>query len=115
MVFETADPACHGPGVGAGAEQEGRMQCEEDWLVMHALHAHYGWSISRIGVPGGHPGCIHGRRSLRLLLRAEPGGGCERYLHLQRKRLGRGHIQVLGIRPTRNGWDVAATFSFQAC
>lgn len=24
------------------------MQCEEDWLVMHALHAHYGWSISRI-------------------------------------------------------------------
>ncbi len=83
------------------------MQCEEDWLVMHALHAHHRWSISRIRVPGGYPGCIHGRRSRRLLLRAEPGGGCERYLHLQRKRLGRGHIQVLGIRPTRNGWYVA--------
>jgi hypothetical protein len=24
------------------------MQCEEDWLVMHALHAHHGWSISKI-------------------------------------------------------------------
>jgi hypothetical protein len=24
------------------------MQCEEDWLVMHVLHAHHGWSISKI-------------------------------------------------------------------
>jgi hypothetical protein len=24
------------------------MQCEEDWLEMHALHAHHGWSISKI-------------------------------------------------------------------
>lgn len=24
------------------------MQCEEDWLVMHALHANHGWSISKI-------------------------------------------------------------------
>ena len=24
------------------------MQCEEDWLVMHALYAHHGWSISKI-------------------------------------------------------------------
>lgn len=24
------------------------MQCEEDWLVMHALFAHHGWSISKI-------------------------------------------------------------------
>ncbi len=24
------------------------MQCEEDWLVMHALHAQHGWSISKI-------------------------------------------------------------------
>ncbi len=24
------------------------MQCEEDWLVMHALYAHHGWSISMI-------------------------------------------------------------------
>src|SRR5437867_7905399 len=24
------------------------MQCEEDWLVMHTLHAHHGWSISKI-------------------------------------------------------------------
>jgi len=30
------------------AEQEGRMQCEEDWLVMHVLFAHHGWSISKI-------------------------------------------------------------------
>jgi transposase len=30
------------------AEQEGRMQCEEDWLVMHVLYAHHGWSISKI-------------------------------------------------------------------
>ena len=24
------------------------MQCEEDWLVMHVLHAKYGWSIEQI-------------------------------------------------------------------
>jgi len=24
------------------------MQCEEDWLVMHVLHAHHGWSIAKI-------------------------------------------------------------------
>jgi transposase len=30
------------------AEQEGHMQCEEDWLVMHALHVHHGWSISKL-------------------------------------------------------------------
>jgi len=24
------------------------MQCEEDWLVMHALFTHHGWSISKI-------------------------------------------------------------------
>ena len=24
------------------------MQCEEDWLVMHALYAQHGWSISKI-------------------------------------------------------------------
>ena len=28
LVLETAGPSCHGPGVGAGAEQEGRMQCD---------------------------------------------------------------------------------------
>lgn len=29
------------------------MQCEEDWLVMHALHAHHGWSISKIAAEFG--------------------------------------------------------------
>lgn len=29
------------------------MQCEEDWLVMHALHAHHGWSISKIATEFG--------------------------------------------------------------
>jgi hypothetical protein len=24
------------------------MQCEEDWVVMHALHTGHGWSVSRI-------------------------------------------------------------------
>src|SRR5712691_5450237 len=48
MVLETAGPSCHGAGGCRRTEQEGRMQCEEDWLVMHALHAQHGWSISKI-------------------------------------------------------------------
>jgi transposase len=47
LVLETAGPSCHGAG-WRRTEQEGRMQCEEDWLVMHALFAQHGWSISKI-------------------------------------------------------------------
>src|SRR5712691_4286197 len=94
MVLETAGPSCHGAGGCRRTEQEGRMQCEEDWLVMHALHAQHGWSISKIAREFGvnwrtARRCATGEAVPRYLPRERPAELTEAQLAHVRRRLGR--------------------------
>lgn len=72
------------------------MQCEEDWLVMHALHAHHGWSISKIAEEFG----VNWRTARRYATaeavpryraRERPAELTEAQLAYVRRRLGRCH------------------------